>query len=51
MTPLRFEQTYQDEWMELEASLDCVLGRKAGQVRTSLVGFWRSRRGALQAGL
>jgi uncharacterized membrane protein SpoIIM required for sporulation len=30
MTPLRFEQTYQDEWTELEASLDCVLGRKAG---------------------
>ncbi len=31
MTPLRFEQTYQDEWMELEASLDCVLGRKVGK--------------------
>ena len=30
MRPLRFEQTYQDEWAELEASLDCVLGRKAG---------------------
>ena len=31
MTPLRFEQMYQDEWTELEASLDCVLGRKAGK--------------------
>jgi uncharacterized membrane protein SpoIIM required for sporulation len=30
MTPLRFEQTYQDEWTELEASLGRVLGRKAG---------------------
>ena len=30
MTPLRFEQTYQDEWTELEASLDCVLGRTVG---------------------
>ena len=31
MTPLRFEQIYQDEWTELEASLDCVLGRKLGK--------------------
>jgi uncharacterized membrane protein SpoIIM required for sporulation len=31
MTPLRFEQTYQDDWAELEASLDRVLGRKAGK--------------------
>jgi uncharacterized membrane protein SpoIIM required for sporulation len=30
MTPLRFEQTYRDGWAELEASLDCVLGRKVG---------------------
>jgi len=30
VTPLRFEQIYQDEWTELEASLDCVLGRQAG---------------------
>jgi len=29
MTPMRFEQTYQDEWTELEASLDWVLGRKS----------------------
>jgi uncharacterized membrane protein SpoIIM required for sporulation len=28
MTPLRFEQLYQDEWAELEALLDRVLGRK-----------------------
>jgi uncharacterized membrane protein SpoIIM required for sporulation len=27
MTPLRFEQTYQDEWSELETLLDRVLGR------------------------
>ena len=33
MTPLRFEQPYQDEWTELEASLDRVLGRKAGKSR------------------
>ena len=31
MTPLRFEQTYQDDWEELEASLNYVLGRKAGK--------------------
>ena len=31
MTPLRFEQTYQDDWTELEAALGCVLGRKAGK--------------------
>jgi uncharacterized membrane protein SpoIIM required for sporulation len=29
MTPLRFEQMYQDEWAELETLLDRVLGRKA----------------------
>jgi uncharacterized membrane protein SpoIIM required for sporulation len=29
MTPLGFEQMYQDEWTELEASLDFLLGRKA----------------------
>ena len=49
MTPLRFEQMYQDEWTELEALLDRVLGRKAGNVRASLAGFRRSRRGALPA--
>jgi uncharacterized membrane protein SpoIIM required for sporulation len=27
MTPLRFEEMYQDEWTELEASLDCLLAR------------------------
>ena len=31
MTPLRFEQTYQNNWTELEASLDRVLGRGAGK--------------------
>jgi uncharacterized membrane protein SpoIIM required for sporulation len=31
MTPLRFEQTYQDDWIELEAALGRVLGRKAGK--------------------
>jgi uncharacterized membrane protein SpoIIM required for sporulation len=31
MTPLRFEQTYQNEWTELEAALDCVLGRNTGK--------------------
>jgi uncharacterized membrane protein SpoIIM required for sporulation len=30
LTPLRFEQTYQDEWAELETLLDSVLGRKVG---------------------
>jgi uncharacterized membrane protein SpoIIM required for sporulation len=30
MTPLRFEEMYQGEWTELEASMDRVLGRKAG---------------------
>jgi len=29
MTPLRFEETYQDEWAELEALLDRALGRNA----------------------
>ena len=31
MTPLSFEQLYQDDWAELETLLDCVLGRKAGR--------------------
>jgi uncharacterized membrane protein SpoIIM required for sporulation len=31
MTPLRFEQMYQDEWTELELSLDRVLGRKVSE--------------------
>ena len=31
MTPLRFEQMYQDEWAELEGSLARVLGREAGE--------------------
>jgi uncharacterized membrane protein SpoIIM required for sporulation len=31
MTPLRFEQMYQDEWRELETLLDCVIGRKVGK--------------------
>ena len=30
MTPLSFEQLYQDEWMELETLLDLVVGRKVG---------------------
>jgi uncharacterized membrane protein SpoIIM required for sporulation len=30
MTPLAFEQMYQDEWAELEALLDAALGRKTG---------------------
>jgi uncharacterized membrane protein SpoIIM required for sporulation len=30
MTPLSFEQLYQDEWTELETLLDLVLGRKVG---------------------
>ena len=31
MTPLRFEETYRDEWAELEMSIDRVLGRNAGK--------------------
>ena len=31
MTPLSFEQMYQDEWAELEAMLDSALGRKPGR--------------------
>jgi uncharacterized membrane protein SpoIIM required for sporulation len=31
MTPLRFEQMYQDEWTELEVSLDRALGHTAGE--------------------
>ena len=34
MTPLRFEQTYQDEWAELETLLDRVIGRNG--VKSSL---------------
>src|SRR5688572_28094598 len=30
MTPLRFEQMYQEEWAELEALQDRVRGRKVG---------------------
>jgi uncharacterized membrane protein SpoIIM required for sporulation len=38
MTPLRFEQMYQDEWAELEALLDAVSGRKAGTQHTPVSG-------------
>ena len=31
MTPLRFEEMYQDDWTELETLLDRVLGRKVGK--------------------
>jgi len=31
VTPLSFEQMYQDEWAELEAMLDSALGRKPGR--------------------
>jgi len=31
MTPLQFESLYQDEWTELEALLDRVLGRTGGK--------------------
>ena len=31
MTPLQFEQMYQDEWTELEALLDRASGRNAGE--------------------
>jgi uncharacterized membrane protein SpoIIM required for sporulation len=31
MTPLSFEQMYEDEWTELETALDRVLGRKGGK--------------------
>jgi hypothetical protein len=37
MTPLRFEETYQDEWAELEALLDRALGRKSGQSQAGAV--------------
>ncbi len=37
MTPLRFEQLYQDDWAELEAQLDAVTGRKAGATARSTV--------------
>jgi uncharacterized membrane protein SpoIIM required for sporulation len=37
MTPLRFEETYQDEWAELEALLDRALGRKSGQRKAAAV--------------
>lgn len=36
MTPLSFEQMYQDEWTELETLLDLVLGRKVGKSAPSL---------------
>ena len=36
MTPLSFEQLYQDEWTELETLLDLVAGRKAGISAPSL---------------
>jgi uncharacterized membrane protein SpoIIM required for sporulation len=36
MTPLSFEQLYQDEWTELETLLDLVVGRKAGTSVPSL---------------
>ena len=29
MTPIRFEQTYQEEWAELESLLDSLLGRRS----------------------
>jgi uncharacterized membrane protein SpoIIM required for sporulation len=35
MTPLSFEQLYQDEWRELEALLDRLLGRKTTVPRSS----------------
>ncbi len=31
MTPLRFEEMYEGEWTELEASLDCLLARGVGK--------------------
>lgn len=37
MTPLRFEEQYQDEWSELETFLDRVAGRKASAVTDSYV--------------
>jgi uncharacterized membrane protein SpoIIM required for sporulation len=40
MTPLRFEQMYQEEWAELETLLDCVLGRSVDKsaVRSEVSG-------------
>lgn len=38
MTPLRFEQMYQDEWAELEALLDAARRRTAGVGGTSISG-------------
>jgi uncharacterized membrane protein SpoIIM required for sporulation len=35
MTPLLFEQTYQDEWSELEALLDQAAGRRPGAVSSA----------------
>ena len=35
MTPLRFEQTYQAEWAELESQLDALLGRRSGTTETA----------------
>jgi hypothetical protein len=34
MTPLRFEQTYQAEWAELEALLELLAGRSHSSVTT-----------------
>ena len=49
MTPLHFEQMYQDEWAELEASLARVLGRACRSVRHAFAGVRRSCRVAVQA--
>ena len=35
MTPLRFEQTYQAEWAELESLLDALLGRRSATTETA----------------
>ena len=35
MTPLRFEQTYQAEWAELESQLDALLGRRSATTETA----------------
>ena len=37
MTPLRFEQMYQNEWTELEVSLDRALGRSPGEPASGAV--------------
>jgi len=38
MTPLRFEQMYQDEWSELEALLDGIRGRTGGSRSDTISG-------------